>query len=301
MAGCLAAAASPLPFAISRARPLAWPEASVFYTAAVHGDDLTPAQRFMLERRHLNEMKERFRVEGRYEPPIFDRRLPSCLLLAREPTNGSIVATAGVELALVDLRRQFVLRRSRSEQLLRERLPAQRRAVDAVGAAAAESAGFGRRFHRPPVGEELEEELAALREQEAVLDDPEAAERLLALRDELAAAAAALPDTLRVTPLLSCVAVAPAFRRRGIARELCEEVLAEARTWRGPGDSLLAMVDEDNDEAAALLSAVGFERGALRDAGAVAARPERAAVHYDRRELEVLSVPMPRVGWERGL
>ena len=38
------------------------PEAAAFYTSVVHGEQLTPAQRLLLERRSLNEMKERFRV-----------------------------------------------------------------------------------------------------------------------------------------------------------------------------------------------------------------------------------------------
>ena len=280
---------------ILRARPLAWPDASAFYTAATHGE-VTPAQRFMLERRSLNEMKERFRVQGRYEPPVCDRRLPSCLLLAQEPGCGSIVGCAGVELALVDIERQLVLRRSRSERLLRETLPA-----PPAAAAAAAPGSFGRRFNRPPVGAELEEELAALREQEAVLDDPAAARCSALIREELAVAVAALPDTLRVTPLLSCVAVAPGHRRRGVARELCLALQAEARTW-GQGRQILAMVDEDNADAAALLLALGYTRSAFRDEGAVAVRPERPCdTYFDRRELEVLSVPMPQVGFEREL
>tara|TARA_B100000795_G_scaffold250517_1_gene218773 strand:+ start:153 stop:398 length:246 start_codon:yes stop_codon:yes gene_type:complete len=44
---------------IVRARPLMLPEAAAFYTSVVHGEQLTPAQRLLLERRSLNEMKER--------------------------------------------------------------------------------------------------------------------------------------------------------------------------------------------------------------------------------------------------
>ena len=65
----------------------------------------------------------------------------------------------------------------------------------------------------------MDEEAAALRAQEAALE-LEGGERA-ALDEELSAAAASLPGMLRVMPLLSCVAVAPGHRRRGVARELC--------------------------------------------------------------------------------
>ena len=57
MLGFLASAAGYSP--IVRARPLMLPEAAAFYTSVVHGEQLTPAQRLLLERRSLNEMKER--------------------------------------------------------------------------------------------------------------------------------------------------------------------------------------------------------------------------------------------------
>ena len=104
-------------------------------------------------------------MAGRYAPPVFDRLLPSRLLLARESEAGPILGCAGLELALVDIEKRIVLRRSRSEALLRERL-------SEGGAAAAAEAGdgvspaSGRRFHRPLLPGEMDEEAAALRAQE---------------------------------------------------------------------------------------------------------------------------------------
>ena len=149
---------------IVRARPLMLPEAAAFYTSVVHGEELTPAQRLLLERRSLNEMKERFRVAGRYPPPVFDRRLPSCLLLARESEEGPILGCAGLELALVDDEKRIVLRRSRSEALLRERLDEGGAEAGAqAGGGASISPASGRRFHRPLLPDEMDEETAALR------------------------------------------------------------------------------------------------------------------------------------------
>ena len=149
---------------IVRARPLMLPEAAAFYTSVVHGEELTPAQRLLLERRSLNEMKERFRVAGRYPPPVFDRRLPSCLLLARESEEGPILGCAGLELALVDDEKRIVLRRSRSEALLRERLDEGGAEAGAqAGGGASNSPASGRRFHRPLLPDEMDEETAALR------------------------------------------------------------------------------------------------------------------------------------------
>ena len=104
-------------------------------------------------------------MAGRYAPPVFDRLLPSRLLLARESEAGPILGCAGLELALVDIEKRIVLRRSRSEALLRERLS------EGGAAAAAEAGGgvspaSGRRFHRPLLPGELDEEAAALRAQE---------------------------------------------------------------------------------------------------------------------------------------
>ena len=145
-------------------RPLMLPATAAFYTSVVHGEELTPAQRLLLERRSLNEMKERFRVAGRYPPPVFDRRLPSCLLLAREAgEDGPILGCAGLELALVDAEKRIVLRRSRSEALLRERLGEGGTAAAAeAGGGASNSPASGRRFHRPLLPGELGEEAAAL-------------------------------------------------------------------------------------------------------------------------------------------
>ena len=281
---------------IFRAKPLMLPEAAAFYTSVVHGEELTPAQRLLLERRSLNEMKERFRVAGRYPPPVFDRWLPSCLVLTRESEEGPILGCAGLELALVDVEKRLVLRRSRSEALLRERLS--EGDAEAGGGA---SPASGRRFHRPLLPDELDEEAAALQAQEAALAR-EGGERA-ALDDELSAAAASLPGTLRVMPLLSCVAVAPEHRRRGVARELCLALQAEARHWGRSLHSLehssrlLAMVDEDNLDAVALFESLGHAVS-FRDEEAVATRAELPSPSFDRRELEVLSVPMPQLGLE---
>jgi hypothetical protein len=162
MLGFLASASGYSP--IVRARPLMLPATAAFYTSVVHGEELTPAQRLLLERRSLNEMKERFRVAGRYPPPVFDRRLPSCLLLAREAgEDGPILGCAGLELALVDAEKRIVLRRSRSEALLRERLGEGGTAAAAeAGGGASNSPASGRRFHRPLLPGELGEEAAAL-------------------------------------------------------------------------------------------------------------------------------------------
>ena len=316
------------------------PEAAAFYTSVVHGEELTPAQRLLLERRSLNEMKERFRVAGRYPPPVFDRRLPSCLLLARESEEGPILGCAGLELALVDDEKRIVLRRSRSEALLRERLDEGGAEAGAqAGGGASISPASGRRFHRPLLPDEMDEETAALRlqaswhspwrcllwlhllwpcllwplrgscrralvtawlvvgrgrrlghgargrrgqggrrwwwwwgdppqhtpsgpypphtqpapAQEAALEREGGERACLAL--ELSAAAASLPRSLRLLPLclgstltltltlaltltrlrlvpqLSCVAVARGHRRRGVARELCLALQAEAGPW----------------------------------------------------------------------
>lgn len=65
--------------------------------------------------------------------------------------------------------------------------------------------------------------------QEAALE-LEGGERA-SLDGELSAAASSLPRSLRLLPLLSCVAVARGHRRRGVARELCLALQAEARPW----------------------------------------------------------------------
>jgi GNAT superfamily N-acetyltransferase len=271
---------------IVRARPLMLPEAAAFYTSVVHGEELTPAQRLLLERRSLNEMKERFRVAGRYPPPVFDRRLPSCLLLARESEEGPILGCAGLELALVDDEKRIVLRRSRSEALLRERLDEGGAEAGAqAGGGASISPASGRRFHRPLLPDEMDEETAALRLQEAALE-LEGGERA-SLDGELSAAASSLPRSLRLLPLLSCVAVARGHRRRGVARELCLALQAEARQWGRSlhglkqSSTLLAMVDEDNLDAIALLVSLGHAVS-FRDEGGVATRAELPSPRFDR-------------------
>ena len=227
-------------FVIKQGRPLGLGAAAAFFVDSTWGPALTSGQQLLLERQQLNQMTERYRPAGRYDAPVYDRRLLARYFIARDEVGNdtALVGTAGIELAVVDLGRSLVMRRSRGEAILRDalgiRLPAQALAPPS----------YGRSFHRRLTLEEEAEERALLQEQENQFD---AAERDSQLVQELVAATEALPTHLSVWPLLSCVAVAASRRQEGVGTALCRAAEEQATRWGF--DRVLAQCDEDNEAA----------------------------------------------------
>jgi len=199
---------------ISRALPVDLPAAAAFLTEAswgtweggVVGEGLTRGQRLLLEQASVSQLKERFREVGRYDTPIFDRMLPSTLLLARKE-SGEVIGCAGVEGSVVDLTRRLVLRRSSGEKLLRERLPRKPPGGTSGTDDPASKYRTGRAYFRESTAEEAAAELELLRAQQPREEaDP-------ALASELLSAASSLPGRYQLRPVLCCVAVAVSERR----------------------------------------------------------------------------------------
>ena len=273
---------------IESGRPVHLPDIATFCVDANWGPELTSGQRLLLERQQLNMMKERFRPAGRYEAPLHDRRLRSRCFVARE-SDGVIIGTAGVELAVVDLSRSIALRRTRGEAMLREAL-----GIQLPEPVSSPSYG-GRKFVRKLTYEEEAAELALLQVQESQFDeaDPQ-------LGQELACASAALPAHLAVWPLLSCVAIAPSRRREGLGTALCQAAEEQAACW-GFG-RMLAQCDEDNESGAGMLAALSYSLEFVdREATTTWVERPHPSGLYDRKELEVRRVPMPLIAFSKQL
>jgi GNAT superfamily N-acetyltransferase len=271
-------------FIIAPARPLEWPAVATFLVQARFEDTLTGAQRMLLERQQLNEIKERYRLVGHYPPPILERRLPSALLVARD-SDGVIAGCVGVEASVIDREKGYAIRRSSAESLIRKALFPRESSLPPPP-----PPSFGRPFHRRLTPEETEEEMKALRTQDQMLEDEHFAARAAELRCELDRAR--FPRAMALSPLLSSLAVCARHRRTGLGSVLLEAAETEVASWRYGG--LLAMVEEDNKAACALFHSASW-RVAFRDEGAQSTRPELPGPIFDRRELELIRVPMPQV------
>lgn len=284
------------PFGISPAAPQELLEAASFAVCATWEEpgeaELSVAQRMLLTQSAEAQLMERFRRPGRYAAPIHDRRLPAELLLAR-CDNGELVGMAGIEGSVVDVERKLVLRRSAGERAIREALNSG--ACDG-GSDGDGEASFGRRFYRERTSEEYADMAADLTSQTG--SDETRAVVLRELADELATAT--LPPELVLQPVISALAVAPSWRREGLARNLCCHLEDLCARWHLPGGRPpIAMVEEDNLDAAALLRSLGYAQSWV-DPGHVAKRPERPSPKlFNRRELEILKVPMPLLAFEK--
>ena len=271
---------------VTPARPLEWPAIASFLVAARFEEELTVAQRLLLERQQLNEIKERFRVVGRYPAPILERRLPSALLVARD--GDCVCGCVGIEAAVVDCARSYAVRRSSAEAVVRRALPTM-----PTPSLPSSPPSFGRTFHRQLTPGEADEEMEVLRVQEEMLDDEDGFAVVAAeLRRELDSAR--LPRGMTMSPLLSTFGVSISCRRTGVGRRLLEAAEMEVAGWRYGG--ILAMVDEDNVAARGFFDSAGW-RVAFRDEGAQATRPELPSPMFNRRELELIRVPMPQLGY----